>query len=65
MTGKIVFGLRVRVQVDGNQKIRIRGIEPRAAASIFLSLIMRGGNVSRYTISEMSTWFSPILINAI
>ena len=32
------------------KKIRARGIEPRAAAT--LPLIVRGGNVSRYTISD-------------
>ena len=33
---------------QGEKIIRIRGIEPRAAAILY----MRGGNVSRFTISD-------------
>ncbi|KAF9030098.1 hypothetical protein BDZ89DRAFT_1245265 [Hymenopellis radicata] len=40
--------------------IRIRGIEPRAAARRAYSEYMRGGNVSRYTISEVSSNSKPL-----
>ena len=39
------------------EKIRVRGIEPRAAAKLH----MRGGNVSRYTIPDYSVGYKETL----